>query len=127
MGLSSYLVFFGIYSSAISVSQDSKLRASIRKSVEAEVNFIGNIASAEMTHTVTERVIRKVEAVSELIPRDTGIATSLTFLSRNEFHGEPDVTLIFLLELPAKISRQLLNSNPLLGLAMHFVSMETYT
>ena len=26
MGLSSYLVFFGIYSSAISVSQDSKLR-----------------------------------------------------------------------------------------------------
>ena len=78
MGLSSYLVFFGIYSSAISVSQDSKLRASIRKSVEAEVNFIGNIASAEMTHTVTERVLRKVEAVSELIPRDTGIATSLT-------------------------------------------------
>ena len=62
MGLSSYLVFFGIYSSAISVSQDSKLRASIRKSVEAEVNFIGNIASAEMTHTVTERVLRKVEA-----------------------------------------------------------------
>lgn len=54
MGLSSYLIFIGIYSSAISVSEDSKLRASIRKSVEAEVNFIGNIASAEMTHTVTE-------------------------------------------------------------------------
>jgi hypothetical protein len=78
MGLSSYLVFFGIYSSAISVSQDSKLRASIRKSVEAEVNFIGNIASAEMTHTITESVFRKVKAVSEMIPQDTGIATSLT-------------------------------------------------
>ena len=78
MGLSSYLVFFGIYSSAISVSQDSKLRASIRKSVEAEVNFIGNIASAEMTHTVTERVLSKVKAVSEMIPQDTDIATSLT-------------------------------------------------
>ena len=78
MGLSSYLVFFGIYSSAISVSQDSKLRASIRKSVEAEVNFIGNIASAEMTHTVTESVLRKVKAVSEMIPQDTDIATSLT-------------------------------------------------
>ena len=78
MGLSSYLVFFGIYSSAISVSQDSELRRSIRKSVEAEVNFIGNIASAEMTHTVTERVLKKVKAVSEMIPQDTGIATSLT-------------------------------------------------
>ena len=78
MGLASYLIFFGIYSSAISVSQDSKLRASIRKSVEAEVNFIGNIASAEMTHTVTERVLRKVKAVSAVIPKDTGVATSLT-------------------------------------------------
>jgi hypothetical protein len=38
-GLASYLIFFGIYSSAISVSQDSKLRASIRKSVEAAKNF----------------------------------------------------------------------------------------
>ena len=88
MGLSSYLVFFGIYSSAISVSQDSKLRASIRKSVEAEVNFIGNIASAEMTHTITERVLRKVKAVSEMIPRDTGIATSLTDIEIKDYVAE---------------------------------------
>ena len=88
MGLSSYLVFFGIYSSAISVSQDSKLRASIRKSVEAEVNFIVNIASAEMTHTVTERVLRKVRAVSEMIPRDTGIATSLTDIEIKDYVAE---------------------------------------
>jgi hypothetical protein len=78
MGLSSYLIFVGIYSSAVSVSQDSKLRASIRKSVEAEINFIGNIATAEMTHMVTDRVLRKVKAVSEVIPLDTDIASSLT-------------------------------------------------
>jgi hypothetical protein len=88
MGLSSYLVFFGIYSSAISVSQDSKLRTSIRKSVEAEVNFIGNIASAEMTNTVTERVLRKVKVVSQMIPRDTGIATSLTDIEIKDYVAE---------------------------------------
>jgi hypothetical protein len=88
MGLSSYLVFFGIYSSAVSVSQDSKLRASIRKSVEAEVNFIGNIASAEMTNTVTERVLRTVKAVSEKIPRDTGISTSLTDVEIKDYVAE---------------------------------------
>jgi len=88
MGLSSYLVFFGIYSSAISVSQDSKLRASIRKSVEAEVNFIGNIGSAEMTNTVTERVLRTVKAVSEKIPRDTGISTSLTDVEIKDYVAE---------------------------------------
>src|SRR6185437_8821897 len=57
MGLASYLIFFGIYSSAISVSQDSNLRTSIRKSVEAELRFIGNIASAETTHDVMETVL----------------------------------------------------------------------
>lgn len=62
MGLSSYLIFIGIYSSAISVSEDSKLRASIRKSVEAEVNFIGNIASTEMTYAVTEKGSKKSES-----------------------------------------------------------------
>jgi hypothetical protein len=86
--MSSYLVFFGIYSSAISVSQDSNLRKSIRKSVEAEVNFIGNIASAEMTNTITERVLRKVKAVSDRIPQDTGIATSLTDIEIKEYVAE---------------------------------------
>ena len=33
-GLASYLIFIGLYSSAVSISQDSRLRASIRKSVE---------------------------------------------------------------------------------------------
>ena len=88
MGLSSYLVFFGIYSSAISVSQDSNMRKSIRKSVESEVKFIGNIASAEMTNTITERVLRKVKAVSDSIPEDTGIATSLTDIEIKEYVAE---------------------------------------
>jgi hypothetical protein len=78
MGLASYLIFFGIYSTAISVSQDSKLRASIRKSVETEVHFIGNIASAEITRTITENVLNKVKALGEMIPKDTDVATSLT-------------------------------------------------
>ena len=78
IGLSSYLIYFGISSSAISVSLDSKLRASIRKSVEAEISFISNIASAEMTLESMEKVLRKIKSVSEVIPEETGIAHSLT-------------------------------------------------
>ena len=89
MGLSSYLIFFGIYSSAISVSQDSNLRASIRKSVEAEVNFIENIASAEITHKMMETVLSKVKAVSEMIPEDTDdITTSLTDTEIKDYVNE---------------------------------------
>jgi len=88
MGLASYLIFFGIYSSAISVSQDSKLRASIRKSVEAEVKFIGNIGSAEITHTLTESVLSRVKSLTEVISLDTDVAISLTDREIKEYVAE---------------------------------------
>lgn len=78
MGLSSYLIFTGVYSSAVSVSEDSRLRKVIRRSVETEVSFIGNIGSAEMNHTITEKVLKTVKNVSEKIPENTGIEASLT-------------------------------------------------
>ena len=78
LGLSSYLIFIGIYSSAISISQDSRLRASIRRSVLDEVSFIGNIGDAQMDHTIKEKVLNASRIISENMPQDTGIATSLT-------------------------------------------------
>jgi hypothetical protein len=78
MGLSSYLIFVGIYSSAVSISQDSKLRASIRKSIETEVEFIGNIGNAQLDHTIVEKVLKTTRNISETMPQETGIATSLT-------------------------------------------------
>jgi hypothetical protein len=78
MGLSSYLIFTGIYSSAVSVSQDSTLRTSIRRSVETEVEFIGNIGGAQMDHTILEKVLKTTKIVSKTMPQDTGIAPSLT-------------------------------------------------
>jgi hypothetical protein len=78
MGLSSYLIFIGIYSSAVSVSQDSRLRASIRRSVEDEVNFIGSIGNAQMDRTIIEKVQKTTRTISKDIPQETGIASSLT-------------------------------------------------
>jgi hypothetical protein len=47
-GLSSYLILLGLYSSAISVSQDAALRRSIRKSVMDKSKLLGGIGKAEM-------------------------------------------------------------------------------
>jgi hypothetical protein len=77
-GLSSYLIFIGIYSSAVSISQDSELRASIRRSVETETNLIGNIGDAQMNHTIIQKVLETSRSVSEEMPQETGIVTSLT-------------------------------------------------
>ena len=48
VGLSSYLVFVGIYSSAISVAEDSKLRQSIRKMIVKESKLLDSIGWLEM-------------------------------------------------------------------------------
>ena len=47
-GLSCYLIYNGLYFSAISVSQDITLRQSIRKSVTEQSKLLDNIGTAEM-------------------------------------------------------------------------------
>jgi hypothetical protein len=55
-GLASYTIFIGLYSSAISISEDSRLRVSIRKSVESEVRFVGSMGEAEMDRRILDKV-----------------------------------------------------------------------
>jgi hypothetical protein len=85
LGLSCYLIFIGIYSSAVSISQDSRLRTSIRRSVEDEVSFIGNIGNAQMDHTIKERVLETTRRISGIMPEETGIASSLTEKEISEY------------------------------------------
>jgi hypothetical protein len=55
-GLSSYLIVTGLYSSAISVSQDAAIRRSIRKSVMNKSKLLGSIGQAEMQNEVQKWV-----------------------------------------------------------------------
>lgn len=56
-GLSSYLVLIGIYSSAISISEDSKLRQSIRNIALKEQRLLDSIGMAQMEQQIQKRVI----------------------------------------------------------------------
>jgi hypothetical protein len=47
-GLASYLILIGVYSSAISVANDVKVRRYIKNSVEQEASLLGNIGTAQM-------------------------------------------------------------------------------
>jgi hypothetical protein len=77
-GLASYLIFIGLYSSAVSVSQDSKLRVSIRKSVESEVRFVGSIGEAEMDRRILDRVLKTSKQFAKTMPEETGVWSSLS-------------------------------------------------
>lgn len=87
-GLASYLIFIGLYSSALSISQDSRLRASIRRSVESEVRFIGSIGEAEMDHRILDKVLTTTKKFSNAMPEETGISSSLTDKEIKEYIEE---------------------------------------
>lgn len=78
LGLSSYLIFIGIYSSAISVAHDSRLRQSIRKYVEQQSNLLGSIGTSQMEQEVQKRVVTMTRNLSDAITNDTGVQSSLS-------------------------------------------------
>ena len=77
VGLASYLILIGVYSSALSVANDVELRRSIRKSVQENSDLIGNIGEAQFEDQLQKRVLRKTKALSEKLIGETGIASSL--------------------------------------------------
>jgi hypothetical protein len=75
-GVASFLVFLGFYSSAISISQDSKLRQIVRMNAADQSGMLDKIGSAQMTEEIERRVIKVVKANSEKLMEATGIESS---------------------------------------------------
>ena len=77
-GISAYLAVVGIYTSSISMSNDAKIRKSIKSLAKSESRLLDSIASAEMQKEVESRVIKVVKAQSTEIEDQTGSKPSLT-------------------------------------------------
>ena len=56
-GLSCYLIYSGLYSSAVIVSQDSNLRQSIKKTVTEQSKLLDSIGKAHMQKELEDRVL----------------------------------------------------------------------
>ena len=77
MGVSSYLILIGIYSSAISVSQDSKLRQSIHKLAIKESKLLDSIGTAQMELEIQRRVIKITKENQDRMTEESGFKSSL--------------------------------------------------
>ena len=73
VGLSSYLIYIGIYSSAISVANDIQLRRSIRKSIEEHSDLLDKIGAAEVERQIQDRVLVLTKGLSNEIAEHTGV------------------------------------------------------
>lgn len=78
IGLSSYMLLVGVYSSAISVSEDSKLRQSIRNFALKESKLLDSIGTAQMEQEIERRVMTLTRENQERMAEESGIQTSLT-------------------------------------------------
>ena len=78
MGLASYLVMVGIYSSAICISQDSTLRQHIRKFAEKESRLLDSIGTAQMEQEIQRIVIRFTKQNQDKMAEESGVYSSLT-------------------------------------------------
>jgi hypothetical protein len=72
-GMSSYLVFVGIYGSAIIMTENSKLRAEIRKTV-TELGFLDSIGSAELENKIEGEVRSISKNFRDKLLKETGIS-----------------------------------------------------
>jgi hypothetical protein len=77
-GLSCYLIYTGLYSSAISVSQDLTLRQSIRQSVKEQSKFLDSMGTAQMESELQNRVLRTAKKASDSMEEESGIESSMT-------------------------------------------------
>ena len=78
MGLSSYLILIGVYSSAISVSEDSKLRQSLRSIALKEPELFGSIGTAQMEQQIVKKVVTFTKQNQARMAEESGIESSLT-------------------------------------------------
>jgi hypothetical protein len=88
VGLSSYLVLVGIYSSAVSVAEDSKLRQSIRKMIVKESKLLDSIGSAQMEQQIQKRVIAMTKQNEDVLANETGVEPSLSEVEVKQYLQE---------------------------------------
>jgi hypothetical protein len=84
IGLSCYLIYSGLYSSAVTVSQDVALRHSIRKSVTEQSKLLDSIGTDQMEQELQSRVLTITKKLSDKMEEETGVDASMTIEDMKE-------------------------------------------
>ena len=85
--LSSYLFTIGLYSSAISISQDNALRQSIRKSAIEVAKLVDVLGAPKMEQEIQSRVLNTVGKQQQVLREQTGVDSSLSEYDMKQYLG----------------------------------------
>ena len=84
-GLSCYLIYSGLYSSATMVSQDTTLRQSIRRSVTEQSKLLDSMGTAHMEKELQSKVLTIAKKNSDALAEETGVETSMSEDDMNDY------------------------------------------
>jgi hypothetical protein len=78
VGPFSFLLFIGLYHSAISTAEDSKLRQSIKLSTRQQLKLLHSIGTAEMERKLEKKVLEVTKLNADNLIQQSGIEPSLS-------------------------------------------------
>jgi hypothetical protein len=78
VGPLSYLILIGLYGSAISIAEDSKLRQSIKASTSKELKLLDSIGISQVQREIESKVTAATKANAAILTQQSGIEPSLT-------------------------------------------------
>jgi hypothetical protein len=78
LALASYVFYVGLYSSAISISEDAELRKSIRRTAVNELKLLDSIGTAQMSARLEDKVAKLVKEYSDKIISEAGVQPNLS-------------------------------------------------
>jgi hypothetical protein len=78
IGLASYMVLIGIYASAVSVSEDIRVRQSLLRAAKAQSKLLDDMSKAQLVQQAKEKIIDATKQYSKEIFEQTGVQPSLT-------------------------------------------------
>lgn len=88
IGLSSYLVLIGVYSSAISIASDSELYKLVRRTIRTDPNFLHQIGGAEEMRQIRLKALNITNELSNKIQNETGISSYVDEQDIKEYLNE---------------------------------------
>jgi hypothetical protein len=85
VGPFSFLLFTGLYHSAISTAQDSSLRRSIKVSAQQQLKLLDSIGTAEMENRLEKKVLEVTKLNAENLMQQSGIEPSLSLSETKQY------------------------------------------
>lgn len=78
VGLSAYLIFFGLYNSAVGVANDVKLRQLMRKTLLDNSKLLDSIADAQMRQELEKTVLDMLRKNADKLENESGVPPAMT-------------------------------------------------